>query len=71
MIDPTKMTKDEWLRRYRQRIVDCVTGEHYTAAEAEVLADAELNGTGYDDLVVGFEDDPEGSADESMSYWSE
>ena len=52
----------EWLARYKQRFIDvCALDE--TAAEA--LAEAESFAV----LSEGFEDDPEGAADEEMSYW--
>ena len=56
------LTQEEWARRYQQRLIDVA------ALEPEHAAD-EFNGAGFDYLSEGFEDDPEGAADESMSCW--
>lgn len=61
---PTKglMGKQEWLDRYAAHIVKVagVTAEH-----AAKCAKAEP----YEVLSEMFADDPEGAADEEMSYW--
>jgi hypothetical protein len=51
----------EWLRRYRQRFLDV----GLTPEAADACARAEP----FDVLSEMFEDDPEGAADEEMSYW--
>jgi len=54
------MSDEEFMRRLRARFI-AVAGEG-----ADVVADA----TTVEEWREGFEDDPEGSADEEMSYWS-
>lgn len=63
--------RSEWERRFKQRIIDYVlSGEsNHTAEEARTLAESELAGGTFEYLSESFEDDPEGSADEAMSYW--
>ena len=57
------LTEHEWLRRYTQRFIDRVG---LSATEAQKCAAAEP----FDVLSELFEDDPEGAADEELSYWS-
>ena len=58
------MSRDEWLRRYKARFVNA----GLTTEQAEDCANAES----FECLSSGgFEDDPEGAADEEMSYWSD
>jgi hypothetical protein len=59
-----EMERAEWERRFKQRLID----KGGTTPEG---AQAELDGGVFEDLLSGFEDDPEGSADEAMSYWEE
>lgn len=54
--------EQRWLARYRQRFMERA-GLDETAADA--LAHAETFAV----LSELFEDDPEGAADEEMSYW--
>jgi hypothetical protein len=61
------MERAEWERRFKQRIVDQVGREN----GGESLGQSELDGAGFEYLSEHFEDDPEGSADEAMSYWEE
>ena len=56
------MDSDEWLRRYRQRFIDRA---QVTPTQAALIAEAES----FECLSEFFEDDPEGAADEEMSYW--
>jgi hypothetical protein len=56
------ITRDEWLRRYKQRFIDRAD---LTEGQAEQCAKAES----FEVLSDGFEDDPEGAADEEMSCW--
>lgn len=58
------MTNEEWLERYAQRIV---TQARFSVEEAREIA----NANPIEDLNDGYEDDPEGAADEEMSCWSE
>lgn len=58
------MTREEWFRRYRQRFIDQA---NLTEEQAQSCADAES----FETLSEFFEDDPEGAADEEMSYWSD
>lgn len=58
------MDEAEWMRRYKQRFI--------TVAEmAPDVVDRMVNADGrpFAELAEGFEDDPEGAADEEMSYW--
>lgn len=52
----------EWLERYRRRFVAVGALD---AAQAEDYSHTET----FEVLSEGFEDDPEGAADEEMSYW--
>lgn len=54
--------RDEWLKRYAQRIMD-VAGVDRDFARASSEAEA------FEILSDGYEDDPEGAADMEMSYW--
>lgn len=58
------MSEQEWLARYTQRFIDRAD---LTETQALLCAEAEP----YERLSDGFEDDPEGAADEEMSYWDE
>ncbi len=55
------MTENEWLARYRQTFVDagCSLEEAMDCAYASP----------YEEVSKYFEDDPEGAAQEEMSYW--
>lgn len=65
-----ELSREEWLRRYRQRFVK-VAG--FTDAQADDAARAVCTGPGDDvgfiELSDGFENEPEAAADEEMSYW--
>lgn len=61
------MERAEWERRFKQHIVDQVGRDN----GGESLAQSELDGGTFEDLSDGFEEDPEGAADEAMSYWEE
>ena len=54
-----QLTEAEWMRRLRARFIERA-GEG-----ADEIADA----TTFAEWSDGFEDDPEGAADEEMSYW--
>ena len=56
------MTQQEWLDRYKQRFFEVA---YLTTRQLEALAGAEP----FEVLAEFFEDDPEGAADEEMSYW--
>lgn len=56
------MHQDEWLARYKRRFVN-VAG--LTESQAEACGNAES----FEVLSEGFENDPEGAADEELSYW--
>lgn len=58
-----ELDKAEWLRRFVDRIVE--------RGGTRELAWSEIDGSGFEYLTDGFEDDPEASADEAMSYWDE
>lgn len=53
------ISEEEWMRRLRARFVK-IAGEG-----ADDVADA----VAYEEWRDGWEDDPEGAADEEMSYW--
>lgn len=52
----------EWERRFKARIIE-------KADVSEGVADDELRAGPFGDIYEGFENDPEGAADMSMSYW--
>jgi hypothetical protein len=56
------MTEREWLDRYRRRIMEVVG---WSWDETLACEQAET----FEVLSDGFDDDPEGAADEEMSYW--
>ena len=62
--DAQTMTREEWERRFKARLIE----KGGTTPEG---AQAEFDGAGFEYLFKGFENDPEGSADEAMSYWCE
>jgi hypothetical protein len=53
--------REEWLARYKRRFVE-IAG--VTPAQAEMFAEEP-----FEQISEFFEDDPEGAADEEMSYW--
>lgn len=55
------LNREEWLVRFRQRFIGAGVGE----TQAQACADAES----LEVLSEGFDDDPEGAAEEEMSYW--
>jgi hypothetical protein len=58
------MEQAEWLERYAQRLVK----------QAALTEDQARKASGAEEFSVlseDFEDDPEGAADEEMSYWSD
>lgn len=65
------MTADEWARRFRARIVSRLTepGSSWTTAQAEDAARSEYDAIDADDITDREWNDPEGAADESLSYW--
>lgn len=60
--DPTALQPRAWLDRYSRRFIECAG---LTETQARACAKAET----FEVLSEGFEDDPEGAADEEMSYW--
>jgi hypothetical protein len=60
----SSLSRDEWWARYKQRFIDRAG---LTDAQAQGCVDA----VSYEEVSDMFEDDPEGAADEEMSYWSE
>ncbi len=73
------MNSEEWERRFKARIMECLkpfrdegtTGEGWTQAEAERAAEGEWAGMDAEEHMRGFEEDPEGAANESLSYWGD
>lgn len=58
----TQIPKAEWLARYRRRLI---TVCHMSELQAEQMAPDDE----FTERSEFFEDDPEGAADEEMSYW--
>lgn len=58
------LTQLEWLRRYCDRLMAVAD---LTPAQAMEVARA----TPFEELVEGYEDDPEAAADMEMSYWTD
>lgn len=56
------MTEEEYLRRYAARIKE-------RTGLTDEAADACAHAVPFEDLSEMFEDDPEGAADEELSYW--
>lgn len=71
-VSADELTREEWLRRYRERFIG-VAG--FTAAQADDSTKAVCTGpqddVGFIELSEGWESDPEGAADEEMSYWDD
>lgn len=79
------MTFEEFERRFKARIVErllmpqeAIPGDEmqeeeeiFTSKEAEVVAHDQWTSVSAYEHADGFEDDPEGAADEEMSYWSD
>lgn len=67
------LTYYQWRKRYLDRIVSRLTvqGSEWTAKQAEEAAWSEFEGSGFDVIYEGYENDPEASADESLSYWGD
>lgn len=57
----TKLTEEEWMRRLRARFIE-------RAGEG---ADAVADAVTFAEWADGFEEDPEGAADEEMSNWTD
>lgn len=62
------MTRQEFERRFRARIVERLTPE-WSERAARRAADCEWDA--YSDWDATLGDDPEGAADESMTYWAD
>jgi hypothetical protein len=56
------MERDEWLKRYKQRMID----HGVTEEEAEIARNAADD----DSFFAFFDDDPETAADDELSYWA-
>lgn len=61
---PSAITREEWELRFKARLID----KGGTTPDG---AQAEFDGAGFDYVSDGFENDPEGSADEAVLYWEE
>ena len=64
------LSSDEYERRFKARIVERLTGG-WTPASAAEAAQAEWDSVSFEDHAVSFENDPEGAADEELSYWGD
>ncbi len=64
------MIKEDWLKRYRARFAERARGPEDEILSEEFLDDC-ANAIPFEEASVDFEDDPEGAADEEMSYWEE
>lgn len=58
------METEEWERRYKSRIVE-------RSGASEAAAHETLIAVPIDEQMDGFENDPEGAADEEMSNWTD
>ena len=56
------MTKQEWLERYTLEFMRAAKLCRHDAEDCSEAVD-------YEEVRDGFEDDPEGAAQEEMSYW--
>jgi hypothetical protein len=65
------MKKEEWLRRYRQRFIDRIDPTNLKPGGLERIADDCVEAVSFEDASDFFELDPEGAADEEMSYWND
>jgi hypothetical protein len=66
--------RDEWRRRYIERFVTVCVKEAeapMTMAQALAMGEADFEACEFEEIHRGYEDDPEGSADESMSYYTD
>lgn len=54
------MTKEEWLKRYKARMIDKGLNEREAQAATEAVSTDEHVG----------EDDPEDTVDDELSYWA-
>jgi hypothetical protein len=62
------VSREEFERRFKAHIVSTLCP--VTLEEAKEMAQAEWNAVTYEEHSSGgYENDPEGAADESMSYW--
>lgn len=59
-----RLTRDEWVGRYKRRLID------RTECSAR-FADEAARSVTFAELSDGYDDDPEGAADMEMSYWDE
>jgi hypothetical protein len=64
------VTQEEWMKRYRLRFEDVARTEEGDRLSGACL-DAICGASPYAEISEGYEDDPEGAADEEMSYWSD
>jgi len=64
------MTKEEWLRRYAERIFEVCKMDKDDLDAVEFVMDCQEN-AGYDELDEFWKEHPEDSADEEMSYWDD
>lgn len=65
-----EVSREEFERRFKAHIVDKLCP--VTREEAQKMAQAEWDTVTYEEhSSSGYENDPEGAADEEMSYWSE
>jgi len=56
------MSREEWLKRYKQEFIDAAK---LTDEEAQSCVDALT----FEEASNGYENDPEGAAQLEMSYW--
>jgi hypothetical protein len=65
------ISEQEWERRFKARFLAVLLKPPttWTPEEAQAAADSEWEACEPGELMDGYENDPEGAADESMSYW--
>lgn len=68
----TNLTREEWARRFKTRFAEILEDSDWSKEDAEEAAEHEFEAHEvFEDLYEFYENDPEGSADESLSYWTD
>jgi hypothetical protein len=75
------MTREDWLKRYRQRFIVRIDPKGLQELMnrlkgdkpglIERIADDCVGAVTFEEASDGYEDDPEGAADGEMSYWTD
>ena len=62
--------RDEWMKRYRQRFAEVARTPEGKVLSDDLLDDI-MKAVSFEEASLDYEDDPEGAADEEMSYWDD